>query len=106
MTQVILNSWRDFTMNRIASTVSLVLCLSVTWPTEAADKPMVVELWPGKVPDETDKIGAEREYMSKKLTKKEVEVTESTKLITNVTKPTITIYRPAKDKDTGAAVLI
>ena len=29
-----------------------------------------------------------------------------TRLITNVTKPTITIYRPAKEKDTGAAMLI
>jgi acetyl esterase/lipase len=26
--------------------------------------------------------------------------------VTNVTKPTLTIYRPAKDKDTGAAVII
>ena len=93
-------------MIRIASIVSLVLFLSVTWPAAAADKPLVVELWPGKVPDETDKIGADMEYMSRKLTKKEVVVTESTRLVTNVTKPTITIYRPAKDKDTGAAVLI
>jgi acetyl esterase/lipase len=29
-----------------------------------------------------------------------------TRLITNVTKPTITVFRPAKDKDTGAAMLI
>jgi acetyl esterase/lipase len=27
-------------------------------------------------------------------------------MVTNVTKPTLTIYRPAKEKDTGAAVLI
>jgi acetyl esterase/lipase len=35
-----------------------------------------------------------------------VEVTESTRVVTNVTTPTLTIYRPAKDRDTGAAVLI
>src|SRR3989442_8559128 len=29
-----------------------------------------------------------------------------TKWLTNVTRPTLTIYRPAKDKDTGAAALI
>src|SRR5436190_17565485 len=29
-----------------------------------------------------------------------------TKWLTNVTKPTLTIYRPAKDKDTGTAMLI
>jgi len=44
--------------------------------------------------------------MSPKLDRKQVEVTEPTRMITNVTKPTITIYRPAKDKDSGAAMLI
>jgi acetyl esterase/lipase len=44
--------------------------------------------------------------MSPKLDKKQVEVTESTRMVTNVSKPTLTIYRPAKGKDTGAAVLI
>ena len=72
----------------------------------ADDKPLVVELWPGKAPDEIGDIGPETVRMSPKLTRKEVEVTESTRLITNVTKPTITIYRPAKDKDTGTAMLI
>src|SRR5205814_6221479 len=57
-------------------------------------------------PDETGTIGAERFLMSPKLTRKEVEVTDSTKMVTNVTKPTITIYRPTKVKDTGAAVVI
>jgi acetyl esterase/lipase len=65
-----------------------------------------VELWPGKVPDETGNIGAEKIRMSPRLDRKQVEVTEPTRMITNVTKPTITIYRPAKDKDTGTSVLI
>ena len=72
----------------------------------ATEPPIIVELWPGKVPDEAGDIGAEKVRMSPMLTKKEVEVTEPTRLITNVSKPTITIYRPAKDKDNGAAVLI
>jgi acetyl esterase/lipase len=93
-------------MKRSVATVFLIAWLGMVWPAAAADKPMVVELWPGKVPDEADNIGAEIVRMSPKLTKKEVEVTEPTRLVTNVTKPTITIYRPAKDKDTGAAVLI
>jgi acetyl esterase/lipase len=86
--------------------VSLIACLGVASPALGIDKPTVVELWPGKVPDETGNIGPEKIRMSPKFTKKEVEVTESTRLITNVSKPTLTIYRPAKDKDTGAAVLI
>jgi acetyl esterase/lipase len=72
----------------------------------AGEKPLVIELWPGKAPDEVDGIGEETVRMSPKLDRKQVEVTESTRLITNVTKPTITIYRPAKDKDTGTAMLI
>jgi acetyl esterase/lipase len=75
-------------------------------PALAADKPLVVPLWPGTPPDETGKIGPETTRMSPKLSRKEVEVTESTLLVTNVTKPTLTIYRPAKAKDTGTAVLI
>ncbi|HEV2949229.1 MAG TPA: alpha/beta hydrolase [Gemmataceae bacterium] len=92
-------------MNRF-HTISLVFSLGIAWPVAAAEKPIVVELWPGKPPDETGKIGAEYVRMSPKLDRKQVEVTEPTRMITNVTKPTITIYRPAKDKDTGTAMLI
>src|SRR5262249_37837964 len=40
------------------------------------------------------------------LGRKDVEVTEPTRLVTNVTQPTITIYRPAKERDTHAAMII
>ncbi len=86
--------------------VSLLTYLALSWPIAGAEKPIVVELWPGKPPDETGKIGAEYVRMSPRLDRKQVEVTEPTRMITNVTKPTITIYRPAKDKDTGTAILI
>jgi acetyl esterase/lipase len=93
-------------MKRSISTVSMLFWLCPVLAALGADKPMVVELWPGKAPDEIGHIEPEKVRMSPKLTKKEVEVTEPTKLVTNVSKPTLTIYRPAKDKDTGAAVLI
>jgi acetyl esterase/lipase len=51
-------------------------------------------------------MGAEMVRMSPRLDRKQVEVTEPTRMVTNVTKPTLTIYRPAKEKDTGTAVLI
>src|SRR3989441_10409247 len=99
-------------MKRIG-TISLITCLCVAWSVASADekkavaeKQQVVELWPGKPPDEIGKIGDEYVRMSPRLDRKQVEVTEPTRMITNVTKPTITIYRPAKDKDTGAAMLI
>ena len=44
--------------------------------------------------------------MSPNLDRTQVEVTESTRMITAVSKPTITIYWPAKDKETGGAMLI
>src|SRR5438105_7550498 len=96
---------RNSTMQRTVSAAIVFLSLVVAG-SAAATEPLVIEIWPGKVPDETGNIGAERFRMSPKLDRKQVEVTEPTKMITNVTQPTIAIYRPAKDKDTGTAVLI
>src|SRR5437016_1486884 len=93
-------------MKRIVAAATLLAWLCVAWPAVGADKPMIVELWPGKVPDEPGSIGPERVRMSPKFTRKEVEVTEPTRLVTNVSKPTLTIHRPAKGKDTGTAILI
>ena len=96
-------------MQRVTSLVSVVIGLCLGWPAMGAEQaalPLVIELWPGKVPDETGGIGAEKSLISPKLDKKQVEVTEPTRMVTNVTKPTITVFRPAKEKDTGAAVLI
>ena len=84
-----------------AGFVTLIVACSA-----AAAEPLVVEIWPGKVPDESGNIGAERFRMSPALDRKQVEVTEPTRMITDVAKPTITIYRPAKEKDTGTAMLI
>jgi acetyl esterase/lipase len=91
---------------RLTFVVSLVISMCATRPMIGAQAPMVVEVWPGTAPDETGNIGQEKVRMSPKSDRKHVEVTEPTRLVTNVTKPTLTIYRPAKEKDTGTAVLI
>jgi acetyl esterase/lipase len=44
--------------------------------------------------------------MSPALPREQVEVTTSTRMITNVTKPTLTIYRPSPQLDTGTSMLI
>jgi acetyl esterase/lipase len=80
--------------------------MCAAWPTIGAEKPLVVEVWPGTPPDESGNIGEEMIRMSPKLDQKQVEVTEPTRLVTNVIKPTLTIYPLAKEKDTGTAVLI
>jgi len=86
---------------RFTLKVSLVISICAAWPTLGAEKPLVVEVWPGTAPDESGNIGEEKVRMSPKLDRKQVEVTEPTRLVTNVTKPTLTIYRPAKEKDRG-----
>src|SRR5262249_36513062 len=71
-----------------------------------ADSPQVIEIWPGKVPDETNTIGPERLRMSPKLDRKQVEVTEPTRMITDISRPTISIYRPSQEKSSRTAMLI
>jgi acetyl esterase/lipase len=44
--------------------------------------------------------------MSPSLDRTQVEVTNSTRMLTAVTRPTLTIYKPAPEKDTGTAVII
>jgi acetyl esterase/lipase len=85
---------------------ALLLALFVISPACSADSPQVVPLWPGRAPDEVGDLGPEKTLMSPVLDRKQVEVTESTLLVSNVSHPTLTILRPQKDKDTGTAVLI
>jgi formylglycine-generating enzyme required for sulfatase activity/acetyl esterase/lipase len=72
-----------------------LLVLAVCVSTATAKEPLVLDLWPSQPPGETGKIGEE------KLTKEKIG-----KIVTNVSKPTLTVYRPAKDKDTGATLII
>ncbi len=66
----------------------------------AADAPLTLDVWPDKVPGETGQIGAEKSET------KPVGGGRTITIVSNVTKPTLTVYRPAKDKDTGAAIVI
>lgn len=92
------------TMKTFVAVVRWIWFVSA-WTALAAE-PLVVDLWPGKAPDEIYPMGPERVRMSPGGDRKQVEVTEPTRLITDVTKPTITVYRPAAGKDTGTALLI
>lgn len=86
--------------------ILLAICIINPLASVGAAEPQVVELWSGTAPDEDGKIGGEYVRMSPKLERKQTEVTESTRMITNVTRPSLSIYRPAKEKDTGTAMLI
>ena len=72
----------------------------------ADDQPLVLDVWPGKVPDDVGVAGEEK-YIELKVDGKPYQVGgKPTKWLTNVTKPTITVYRPAKEKDTSVAMII
>jgi acetyl esterase/lipase len=75
--------------------LALALAGAFAWPARAADKPLVVDVWPGKAPGDKDGVGPEKSETQGKVTR-----------VSNVTHPTLTVFRPAKDKDTGAAVVI
>src|SRR5437660_10759993 len=60
-------------------------------------------LWPAEVPGEKGDIGEERD-----MTKPTEGLVAGKRVIRlgNISKPTISIYRPLSEKDTGAAVLV
>lgn len=70
-----------------------------TIPVQAAE-PLVVELWPGPVPGDVGIAGQEKSRIHPS------ELVGNTLLITNVTRPSLTIYRPPAGKNTGAAMLV
>src|SRR5262245_50483470 len=80
--------------------LSLLAIVALCGTAIAADKPLVLDVWPGKAPGETADVGPERVTEAKPTDKIAV------LRITNVSKPTLSIFRPAQDKDTGAAVVI
>jgi acetyl esterase/lipase len=66
----------------------------------ASAPPVVVELWPGKAPGDAGIQGEEGTRIYKSP------LVGPTKLVTNVSKPTLTIYRPPEGRNTGTAMLI
>jgi acetyl esterase/lipase len=81
---------------------ALVVLLGLTAFVPAAE-PTAIDLWPGKPPGETKELPPEADV--NKPTDPPVGGRKIIKL-TNVSKPTLAIYRPERDKDTGAAMII
>lgn len=80
---------------RIFAVIAIALLSS---PLLAADRP-VIDVWPGKAPGETKEIGPEE---SRPPQPKQREVIR----LTNISKPTLTLYQPPEGKRNGAAVII
>jgi acetyl esterase/lipase len=86
-------------VHRMTFIVLLLVGLFVTAPAFSGE-PLVVELWPGKTPGDAGIKGAETSRIHQSP------LVGPTKLITNVTKPTLTIYQPARGKNTQTAMVI
>lgn len=70
------------------------------WPILGAEEPQVLPVWPGAVAGDFGTIGPER------VREPSDAPTKDAKWITGVTKPTLTIFKPASEKNTGTAVII
>ena len=85
----------------------VLTCTCLVWlfkvPLPAAQSPKVIELWPGTAPGDQAAIGEEHD--TTKPTDNQVAGKRVVRL-GNVSKPTLTLYRPAPDKDTGVAVMV
>ncbi|MBS0202742.1 MAG: hypothetical protein JSS49_07565 [Planctomycetes bacterium] len=75
-------------MYRTVSTWAGVLCLVTGLPVVHAAEPLVVDVWPGKpAGDDASQIGEEKWLDPRPGDKWQ-------KWVTNVSRPTLTIYRP------------
>jgi acetyl esterase/lipase len=89
---------------RLVSLFAVLILTALAVPALSADeKPPVLALWPDKPPGETESIGEEKDMT--KPTEGKVAGQRVIRL-GNVSKPTITVYRPAKEKETGTAVVV
>ena len=78
---------------------AMFIWLASAMTASAGEPTLTLDVWPDKAPGETGSIGPEK-VIDQKPGDKPV------KLLTNVTHPTLSVFRPARDKDTGVAVVI
>ena len=89
------------TLNRSLALVCFVgLALSTGF---AAEQSRIIDVWPGVVPGEKGDIGDEKD-----TTKPTDGLVAGKRVVRlgNVSKPTLTFYQPAKEKDTGTTVMV
>jgi acetyl esterase/lipase len=83
-------------MRTLTPGLALALTFGLAAAGRAAEKPLVIDLWPGPAPGEAGAAVGEEKLSGQKGSRR----------LENVTRPTITVYRPEAGKDTGVAVVI
>lgn len=86
--------------NALWSTLIVFVGLLLICRANAAEAPLVLPIWPAAVPADDGTIGPERVRAPSEAP------TKDAKWITNVTKPTVTVFHPTKDKNTGTAIVV
>ena len=86
-------------MKTIISTACLVAALFTSCGATAAP-PIVLDLWPGTPPGDLPVRGAEKTFIRTST------INGTSVVITNVTKPTLTVYLPPRGNNTGTAMVI
>jgi acetyl esterase/lipase len=80
--------------------IALSTALLSAFSTQSQDGPLVLPLWPGPVPQDYGTIGPERVRAPAESP------TKDAKWITNVTKPTLTVFPSDPARNTGVAVVV
>jgi acetyl esterase/lipase len=84
--------------------VLILACVAVGWnpgnAARAADAPLVLDVWPSKAAGDHGQIGPERVRAAAEAP------TKDAKWITNVTRPTISVFRPDAGKNARVAVVV
>ncbi len=87
-------------MDTMISLILLIAALAPACSDIPADEPLVLPLWPGKAAGDFGTIGPER------IRDPSDSPTKDAKWLTNVTTPTITVFRAPKRKNTGTAMIV
>jgi predicted amidohydrolase/acetyl esterase/lipase len=84
--------------------VLILACVAIGFNTgsaaQAADEPLVLDIWPGKAVGDHGQIGPERVRAPAEAP------TKDAKWITNVTRPTMSVFHPDAANRAGVAILI
>lgn len=80
---------------RILQALGFALALTLPAMADDAPAPRTIDVWPGVPPGETGKLGDEKSEFKDGITR-----------VSNVSKPTLTVFKPSPEKDTGACVVI
>ena len=86
-------------MKKLTSTVYLIAALFAC-SGAIASPPIVFDLWPGKPPGDLPVRGEEKTFIRTST------LYGTDVIVTNVTKPTLTVYTPPRGNNTGTAVVV